>query len=120
MNIRTGPNLSDLILSVIEDEPLHGYAIAREIEKRSLNALRYGEGALYPALRSLEKGRFVEATWDTSGAGPARRVYRLTHEGVKELREARLAWLEYSHSVEQVLGGSKVVGQSTHSMAGGA
>ena len=98
-------NLAGLILAVLEDEPRHGYGIAREIEKRSADALSFGEGALYPALKLLEKSEFVLGQWDTSGTGPARRVYHLTPEGAAELTRRRVAWHEYAKSIDQVLGG---------------
>ncbi len=37
-------NLLGLVLAVLQDSPLHGYGIAREIEKRSEDALSFGEG----------------------------------------------------------------------------
>ena len=48
-------SIQTLILAVLADGPRHGYAIAREIERRSVDALSFGEGALYPALRALER-----------------------------------------------------------------
>ena len=102
-----GVNLSGLILAVLEDNALHGYGIAREIEKRSEDVLRYGEGSLYPALRGLEKDGFIEGSWDTTGVGAAKKVYRLTSEGVAELRRARVSWHEYSQSVDRVFLGKK-------------
>ena len=42
-----------LVLAVLRDGPLHGYGIAREIERRSEQALKCREGTLYPALLKL-------------------------------------------------------------------
>src|ERR1043166_3679889 len=50
-------NTPTLVLAVLKDQPLHGYGIAREIERRSDNALKFKEGTLYPALHALEGGR---------------------------------------------------------------
>jgi len=100
-------SLAGLVLAVLADMPLHGYGIAREIEQRSADALSFGEGTLYPALKTLEKNGFVEGRWDTSSdSGPARKVYEITPEGRKELARVRLAWREYSRSIDQVLEGS--------------
>jgi len=103
-SLHVSGNLPGLILGVLEAGPLHGYGIAREIEKRSAAALSIGEGTLYPALRVLEQDGFVEASWDTSGSGPARKVYELTPSGDQELGRFRQAWREYSRSVDKVLG----------------
>jgi DNA-binding PadR family transcriptional regulator len=43
-------------------------------------------GLLYRTLRRLEEEGFVISFWDTEGRGPARRLYRVTPEGVEYLR----------------------------------
>lgn len=98
-------NLTGLILAVLEREPLHGYAVAREIEKRSSDALSFGEGAIYPALRILEQDGSVVSVWDTGGSGPARKVYHLTPHGTMELARFRDSWRAYTESVDRVLQG---------------
>jgi len=112
-NLQISGNLLGLVLAVLEDAPMHGYGIAREIEKRSADALSFGEGALYPALRTLEKNGHIEGVWDTSvEKGPARKVYRLTAEGTKELARVREAWYEYSRSIDKVMGGLPKAGMA--------
>ena len=55
-----------LILRTLAAGPLHGYAIARQIKKRSADVLDVEEGSLYPALnRMLLKG-WLRAEWGTS------------------------------------------------------
>ncbi len=103
--MQAGANVSGLVLAVVEVAPLHGYGIAREIEKRSADALSFGEGTLYPVLKTLEKSGLIEGKWDTAvERGPARKVYEITHEGKMELGRIRDAWSEYSRSVDLVLG----------------
>ena len=70
-------SIQTLILAVLSTGPMHGYGIAREIEKRSADVLTFNEGALYPALRSLEREELVCSEWVTLEKGPARRVYEL-------------------------------------------
>ena len=109
-SLQKSGDLAGLVLAVLDDGPSHGYAIAREIERRSADALSFGEGALYPALRSLEKDGFVVAAWDTNvERGPARKVYHITPEGILELSRVRNAWSTYSHSVSLVLGGKTAI-----------
>ena len=92
-----------LILAVLAGESLHGYAIARAIETLSADALHLNEGALYPALRSLEQSGFVVSVWETQAAGAARRVYTLTDAGRAELREKRARWESFADAVNRVL-----------------
>lgn len=97
-------NLLGLVLAVLQDSPLHGYGIAREIEKRSEDALSFGEGTLYPALKTLEGKGFIEGRWDTSSeSGPARKVYEITPEGTRELARVREAWTAYCSSINRVI-----------------
>ena len=43
-------------------------------------------GSLYRALRQLEKDGMVSSAWDTSGQGPARRMYSITEAGEAYLK----------------------------------
>ena len=98
-------DISTLVLAVLSDAPRHGYAIAREIERRSDSALRPGEGALYPALRGLEGEGFIEGQWEQAVSGPARKVYALTPEGTQELQKRMSSWRQYVRAVDRVMGG---------------
>jgi len=44
-------------------------------------------GYVYRTLRSMEKGDLITSQWDTENAGPAKRVYAITPQGVGMLRE---------------------------------
>ncbi len=94
-----------LILAVLTDGPRHGYAIAREIERRCQDALKVGEGALYPALRALEREELVQSEWQTQNSGPARRVYTLTDLGRARLAASLNSWTRFSQAVNAVLSG---------------
>lgn len=94
-----------LVLAVLADAPSHGYAIAREIERRSGQNLGVKEGTLYPALRVLEQQGLIAGQWETPDSGPARKVYALTTEGSAEWVRRRQSWRDYARSVQQVLGG---------------
>ena len=99
-------SIPTLILAVLSDAPRHGYAIAREIERRSRNALKAGEGSLYPALRTLENDGLVAGTWEIQLSGPARKVYSLTDDGRAELAKRAKSWKEYASAVGLVLEGA--------------
>lgn len=96
-------NTPTLVLAVLEDGPLHGYAIAREIERRSDNALKFKEGTLYPALHALEEQGLVTAEWQRAAGERERKVYTLTPEGHAALAERTRTWLRFTSAVNQVL-----------------
>lgn len=106
-------NTPTLLLSVLEEGPLHGYAIAREIERRSKDTLQLGEGSLYPALRTLERDGLITGRWEPQPSGPARKVYELTDAGRAEIVKRTRTWREFVEAVENVLGGSSHVQQTT-------
>lgn len=104
-------NTPTLLLAVLLQGPLHGYAIAREIERRSKEALSLGEGSLYPALRMLESDGLVVSRWEPQPSGPARKVYELTEAGRAEIVARTRSWREFVEAVENVIGGPLHVSQ---------
>ena len=65
----------------------HGYQIAAEAEPMAVTHAGLDGAAIYRALRRLESTGCVSSAWDTSGGGPARRVYSLTPRGWEHLGE---------------------------------
>lgn len=78
---------SALILVSLAAGPKHGYAIQQDIQR--LSGRHLGPGTLYGAIARLEGAGLIEAL---AGSG-ARRPYRLTASGAKEL-EVELASLK--------------------------
>ncbi|WP_439648630.1 helix-turn-helix transcriptional regulator [Herbidospora yilanensis] len=91
-----------LLLSVVEHEPLHGYAIIEALRERSGGALDVPTGTVYPALRRLERAGFLASEWATVG-GRKRRTYRLTESGRAELAGERTAWTSFTSVIGRVL-----------------
>ena len=52
-----------LILSLVEDQPRHGYDIGTLIETRSKGTLRFNVASLYPLLYRLEKRGWIQGRW---------------------------------------------------------
>ena len=98
-------NTPTLILAILQDAPQHGYGIAREIERRSGEALKFKEGTLYPALHALEAEELVTGSWETSSNGPPRKVYAITPAGLAELEKRTRVWNSFSLAIDQILGG---------------
>jgi PadR family transcriptional regulator PadR len=78
--------LEMLILKTLDAGPNHGYAIAQYIQRVSDEALRVGEGSLYPALQRLLLEDWATAAWGTSRTGRKVRFYTITPSGRKQLR----------------------------------
>src|SRR3984957_21328225 len=99
-------HLDAMILAVVADAPLHGYASIEELKRRSGGALALPEGTVYPALHRLERSGFLASSWST-GDGRRRRDYKLTVRGRRELGVRRSSWREFARTVEAVLAGTR-------------
>jgi PadR family transcriptional regulator PadR len=97
-------DLPALILAVLSQTPLHGYAIAREVERLSEDALHMKEGTLYPALRVLEQDGLILGNWEAQPKGADRKVYTLTDAGRKETAKRTQALRDYTATINTVLG----------------
>ncbi len=97
-------NTQMLILAVLRTEPLHGYAIAREIERLSGNDLKFRDGTLYPALQQLETAGMIIGAWEPTEKAPPRKVYRLTDGGREELQRRVGAWSRFENTINTIIG----------------
>jgi transcriptional regulator len=77
--------LEMLVLKTISRGPNHGWGIAQHIQQVSQDALKIGEGSLYPALQRLLLNGFVTAEWDLTENNRRARYYRITAAGRKHL-----------------------------------
>ena len=95
--------LDALILKALTRGPSHGYAIARQIEETTGDAVLVEEGSLYPALYRLERRAWVEAEWGTSELGRRAKLYRLTDVGRAQLAAETAMWRRFSEGVSKML-----------------
>lgn len=90
-----------LILSILDEEELYGYEIAKRIEGRSARLLRFRRSSIYPVLARMEKRGWVSRRW-TSGKR-RRCFYNLTEEGSEALEQQRVEWRVFTTAVNLVL-----------------
>src|SRR5204863_2674173 len=74
-----------LILSLVEDQPRHGYDLSKLIETRSGGVLTFRVASLYPLLYRLEKRGWIQGRWVEKAGQRRRRYYRLTPAGAAVL-----------------------------------
>ncbi len=80
------------ILALLEQDPLHGYEIAKRIERQTRGVLRFDVASLYPVLYRLERRGWLKGVWETVPSGRRRRYYHLTSSGRKKLVPLRKEW----------------------------
>lgn len=81
------------ILSVLHQRPMHGYDIARAVERTTNGCCSPTEGTIYPALRDFEDGGYVTSEAEVV-SGRERKVYTLTERGREAFRVAVASWME--------------------------
>ena len=95
--------LDALILKTLSWGPRHGYAIARFIEDNTGNDIEVEEGSLYPSLYRMERKGWIEAEWGVSELNRRAKLYKLTAEGRKRLRQETVEWARFASAVSRIL-----------------
>ena len=97
---RQSRHLPAFILLLLAETPMHGGALHSALNAR-LPALKVDSAAVYRTLQQLENDGELKSEWNTSGGGPAIRIYQLTPAGWRKLEfwlddiKGRLQSLEY-------------------------
>lgn len=95
--------LDVLILKSLSWQPLHGYAVAQAIERRSRGVFLIEDAALYKALHRLEANGAIAAEWGVSDTNRRAKFYQLTAKGKRQLAAEADAWRTYSDGVLRIL-----------------
>jgi PadR family transcriptional regulator, regulatory protein PadR len=92
-----------LLLCLIGEQPMYGYQIIKELQKRSQGYFNFKEGTLYPALHRLEQEHLVEGKWETLPSGRQRRYYQITERGRAFLADRRSQWLDFRNAMNLII-----------------
>src|SRR3954469_15083684 len=85
--------LALMVLKTLErTDSLHGYGIARQIERTSADLLSVNYGTLYPALLKLEQEGYITSKWGLSDRNRKAKYYQLTRAGQKQIRKQTEDW----------------------------
>ena len=85
--------LALMVLKTLERAgSLHGYGIARQIERTSADLLSVNYGTLYPALLKLEQEGYINSEWGVSDNNRRAKYYQLTRAGRKQITKETMEW----------------------------
>src|SRR5688500_5950935 len=93
-----------VILAIIEQEPHHGYEIAKLIEQRTEGSLRFTLASLYATLYRLEDRGWIKGRWVEKAGQRRRCYYRITEAGRVVLAEQREDWGRFVAALGQIAG----------------
>jgi PadR family transcriptional regulator, regulatory protein PadR len=92
------------ILAILAGGPLHGYRLAERIAQMpGFAGPKPDISGIYRFLKAMEVRGFVISSWDVSGAGPAKKSYRITPAGQQCLQKWITTLKAYSESVLSLL-----------------
>jgi PadR family transcriptional regulator PadR len=96
--------LDMLILKTLTVQPMHGYGIAQELQRRSREVIRVEEGSLYPALQRMRQKGWIAADWRQTPNNQRARYYTITRAGRRQLGEQAAGFADLVAAIQQVLG----------------
>jgi len=96
-------NTDSLLLYQLSQQPMYGYQIIKELERKSQGYFRFKEGTLYPALHRLEGAGLILGRWELLPGGRQRRYYHITDKGLSALAEKRHQWRDFLAAMSLVL-----------------
>jgi len=99
--------LEMLVLELLQQQPMHGWAITELIEQRSGGLLSVNQGSLYPALYRLVASGLVSSAWRTTENNRTARYYTLTRTGRRQRVVERAQWKKLSRGVDLILAGGR-------------
>ena len=94
---------SSLLLCLIEQQPMYGYQIIKEMESRSQGYFKFKEGTLYPALHRLEKAGLITGRWQMLPKGRPRRYYSITTRGEAKTATERVHWQDFLTAMRLII-----------------
>jgi PadR family transcriptional regulator PadR len=92
-----------LLLSLINYQPMYGYQLIKDLQKRSKGYFQFKEGTLYPALHRLEKAGLAQGRWQRLPSGQERRYYHITQKGQEALAERLAVWQDFAKAVALIM-----------------
>jgi len=92
-----------LLLCLIGQQPMYGYQIIKELERKSQGYFKFKEGTLYPALHRLEKAGLILGKWQMLPSGRQRRYYYITDKGYRLLTLKRSQWQDFLTAMNLII-----------------
>ena len=96
-------SIAPLLLYLIAQQPMYGYQIIKELEKRSEGYFKFKEGTLYPVLHRLERAGLIVSKWQVLPSGRRRKYYYIAAKGRYVLEEKREQWQDFLAAMNLII-----------------
>ena len=87
------------ILTLLCGQPMHGFSILKEYNRRTGVAGAIDPTGLYRTLKKMEENGLLASDLDTMSTSKPRRIYSVTSEGLSCLARWRTTLAEYRDSI---------------------
>ena len=94
-----------IILSMIYQEDLYGYELAKQVKEQTDDQFELKEGTLYLAFKRLEKSGLIQSYWGDENSGGRRKYYRLLPEGRQHIKQKKTEWQLIKKMIDMFLEG---------------
>jgi len=91
------------LLLLLAEGKTYGYDLISRLTEVGFLENAPDPASVYRVLRRLEFDGAVKSEWDTSGSGPAKRLYSITQEGVEILRGWGVSLRKMKESLDRFL-----------------
>ena len=92
-----------MVLKTLALEPMHGYGIVQRLEQITHGTFQINPGTVFPALRRLDDGGFVDGEWAQTENNRRARYYTITRKGRRHLEQQTRDWEHRTLAVRRVL-----------------
>jgi PadR family transcriptional regulator len=92
-----------IVLKTLSWGPMHGFGIARWIQRTTENVLQVEEGSLYPSLYRMENRGWIKGQWAITENGRRAKYYRLTAAGKRQLAVESKSWDTLSAAIGKIM-----------------
>jgi len=96
-------SLDVIVLKTLSWQPMHGFGIARWIQRVTDDVLQVEEGSLYPSLYRMENKGWVKAEWRTTENNRQAKYYRLTAAGKRQLAQSESTWEAFAEAMGKIM-----------------
>jgi PadR family transcriptional regulator PadR len=73
------------LLILLHENPSHGYELMERLSEYGFKGENPDPAMVYRNLRKMEEDGLVTSQWETTGTGPAKRLYSLTRQGEESI-----------------------------------
>ncbi|GAB2994904.1 PadR family transcriptional regulator [Cyclobacterium sp. 1_MG-2023] len=92
------------ILHIISRGEVYATDLIEELQSAEMIIV---EGTLYPLLNRLKNAKLASYKWVESEAGPPRKYYSITPQGLEFLNDLQQTWENLDTSVNQIIAKAK-------------